>query len=236
MEHPTLDLARLTPEATPAALAEWHRSHGVGEEIAVQGRWYGTVPFETIAAGAGASVVNATSGLGRAQWILRREETLPDLVAPLLRVLIVGLNPSVVAAESGIPFCGRTNRFWPAAIDAGLVPAHSDPWRAFTEAHVGFSDLVKRATPRANGLVRAEFVAGAERLREIVEWLAPRVVCFAGVTGYRRAVDSRAAIGVQDAGFGGATTYVMPNPSGSNAHATRADLMDHFERVGKLAG
>ena len=146
-------------------------------------------------------------------------------------MLIVGLNPSLVAAASGIPFSGRTNRFWPAALDAGLVPADADPWRAFTQAHVGFSDLVKRATPRANGITRAEYVAGADRLRAIVEWLAPRVVCFAGVTGYRRAVDTRATLGTQAESFGGATTYVMPNPSGSNAHATRADIKDHFARV-----
>ena len=109
MHHDDLDLARLTAEATPAALAAWHRDHGVGQEIAVHGSWLGPVSFESVALGAGMSVVDATSGLGRGQWTLRREATLPDLVAPLLRVLIVGLNPSVYSAERGVAFARPGN-------------------------------------------------------------------------------------------------------------------------------
>ena len=230
-----LDLARLTPEATPAALAEWQRAHEPGAELDVHGRWFGPVPFAAVALGAGTSVVNETEGLGLAKWRLRREPTLADLVAPLLRVLVVGLNPSVVAAEQGVPFAGASNRFWPAALDAGLVRADRDPWRAFVDAHVGFSDLVKRASPRADGLTSAEYADGAARLRAVVEWLHPAVVCFAGLTGYRKAVDADAAEGAQTERFGGAATYVMPNPSGANAHASRADLVAHLTAVRDLA-
>ena len=150
----SLDLARLTPEATPATLASWQRDHAVDDELAVHGRWFGPIPFETIAQGAGTEIVTSTEGLGRSEWTLRRAPTLADLVAPLLRVLVVGLNPSVVAAESGVPFGGATNRFWSAAKGGGLVLVDRNPWRAFTDAHVGFTDLVKRATPRADGLTR----------------------------------------------------------------------------------
>jgi TDG/mug DNA glycosylase family protein len=229
-----LDLARLTPEATPAALAQWQRSHAVGDEWRVHGRWLGPVPFDLVAEGAGTAVIAATAGLGLAQWTIRREATLADLVAPRLGALVVGLNPSVVAAEAGVPFVGASNRFWPAALDAGLVPADRDPWRAFVDAHIGFTDLVKRATPRADGLTDAEFEAGAARVRAVVEWLEPRVVCFAGVTGYRRTIDRDAPVGEQAERFGGAATYVMPNPSGANAHASRADLVAHLTAVREL--
>jgi TDG/mug DNA glycosylase family protein len=230
-----LDLARLTPEATPAALAEWQRAHAPGDQLDVHGRWFGPVPFALVAHGAGTSVVQETEGLGLSKWRLRREPTLADLVAPLLRVLVVGLNPSVVAAEQGVPFVGPSNRFWPAAMDAGLVRVDRDPWRAFVDAHIGFTDLVKRASPRADGLTAAEYRDGADRLRALVTWLQPAVVCFAGLTGYRRAVDADAAEGEQATRFGEAPTYVMPNPSGANAHASRDDLVAHLTAVRDLA-
>jgi TDG/mug DNA glycosylase family protein len=230
-----LDLARLTPEATPAALAQWQRAHAVGDEWRVHGRWLGPVPFAAIAEGAGTEIVETTEGLGMAQWRIRRAPTLADLVAPRLGVLVVGLNPSVVAAEAGVPFVGASNRFWPAAIDAGLVTVDRDPWRAFVDAHVGFTDLVKRATPRADGLTPDEYAAGSARVRALVEWLAPAVVCFAGLTGYRSAVDPAAEVGEQPSSFGGAATYVMPNPSGANAHASRDDLAAHLRAVHALA-
>ena len=230
-----LDLARLTPEATPAALAEWQRAHEPGAQLDVHGRWFAPMPFAVVAHGAGTSVVSETEGLGLAKWQLRREPTLADLVAPLLRVLVVGLNPSVVAAESRVPFVGASNRFWPAALDAGLVRVDRDPWRAFVDAHVGFTDLVKRASPRADGLTREEYAEGATRLRAVVEWLQPAVVCFAGLTGYRKAVDPDATEGSQPTRFGDAATYVMPNPSGANAHASRDDLVAHLTAVRDLA-
>lgn len=234
MHHDDLNLARLTAEATPAALAAWHRDHGVGDEIGIHGSWLGPVSFESVALGAGTTVVDATSGLGRAQWTLRREPTLPDLVAPLLRVLIVGLNPSVYSAERGVAFARPGNRFWPAAIAAGLVTEDRDPWAAFG-ARVGFTDLVKRASASADSLTRDEYTAGSERLRDLVAWLQPRVVCFAGVTGYRKAIDRHAELGEQPSAFAGATTYVMPNPSGVNTHASLADLTTHFTAVRELA-
>ncbi len=229
-----LDLARLTPEATPAALAAWHRDHRVDDEIIVHGSWYGPVTFGAVAEGAGAEVISGTSGLGRSQWTLRRELTLPDLVAPLLRVLVVGLNPSIYSAERGVAFARPGNRFWPAAIAAGLTVHDRDPWAAFGSG-IGFTDLVKRASARADGLTRDEYTVGADRVRALAEWLAPKVVCFAGLTGYRKAIDPTAAIGQQPDGFGGAIAYVMPNPSGVNAHSSLADHTAHITTGGALA-
>ena len=234
MDHTVLDLARLTAEAVPASLAQWHREHTVGDEIVVRGQWHGPLPFETIASGAGFSVLDAVTGLGQARWTLCRERTLPDLIGPRLRVLMVGLNPSLVAADAGVGFVGATNRFWPAAVEAGLVPKDRDPWAAFTRSAVGFTDLVKRASPRANELTTDEFRSGAIRIRALVEWFAPKVVCFAGVTGYRKAFDRTAELGLQPERIGETLVYLMLNPSGANAHATRADLVADFRHLRTL--
>src|SRR5205823_2405713 len=89
-----------------------------------------------------------------------RARTLPDTVGPNLRLLICGLNPSVVSADVGAGFSGPTNRFWPAAIEAGLVTRRRDPLHALVAHAVGMTDLVKRATPRAADLRADEYRVG----------------------------------------------------------------------------
>lgn len=170
----------------------------------------------------------------------RRARTLADLVGPDLRVLIVGLNPSLVAADCGVGFAGPTNRFWPAALDAGLVSVDRDPLHAFTHHRVGMTDLVKRATPSARELKAAEFRHGLERLEQTVAWLQPRIVCVVGLTGWRtahpRSARQRTAQeGLQPDTLGGRPVYLMPNPSGLNAHVTRAGLAERFAVVSSLA-
>lgn len=156
-----------------------------------------------------------------------RIRSLADSVGPGMRLLCVGLNPSLVAADAGVGYAGASNRFWPAAVAAGLVPARRDVDAALA-AGVGMTDLVKRATPRAAELSRDEYVAGAERVERLVRWLCPRVVAFVGLTGYRAAVDPQAAVGPQPLPFGGRPAYVLPSTSGANAHATLADLVAHL--------
>ena len=149
-------------------------------------------------------------------------------------MLLVGLNPSVYSAERGVAFARPGNRFWPAALQAGIVSVDRDPAHALRHHGVGFTDLVKRATARAGELSTEDYQFGAKRLRELVEWLAPNVVVFLGITGYRFAVDRHASLGVQPGNFGGAATYVMPNPSGLNAHTNIDDLVTHFQSVARL--
>lgn len=163
-----------------------------------------------------------------------RARTLPDTVAPGMRLLVCGLNPSVVAADAGFGFAGATNRFWPAALEAGVVSAARDPLRALGVDGVGMTDLVKRATPRASEVAPGEYRAGAGRLARLVGWLRPRAVCFVGLEGWRVAVDRRARPGWQPAGFAGAAAYVMPSTSGLNAATSRAELVDHLRSA--LAG
>jgi TDG/mug DNA glycosylase family protein len=158
---------------------------------------------------------------------------LPDTVGPGMRLLLVGLNPSVYTADAGVGFARPGNRFWPAALAAGLVTRTHDPYDALRTHRVGMTNLVRRATPRADELANAEYVEGAARVERLVEWLRPAAVCFVGLTGYRIAVDKKAQLGWQDDGFAGTPTYVMPNTSGLNAHAKPADFADHLRAAMK---
>jgi TDG/mug DNA glycosylase family protein len=165
-----------------------------------------------------------------------RARTLPDFVAPGMRVLVCGLNPSVTAADAGFGYATPSNRFWRAAAAAGLITTPKDPWRALAVDRVGMTDMVKRATPRSSELSRDDYRRGAHRVERLVRWLQPGVVLFVGLEGWRAAVDRRARPGRQDATFGGATAYVMPSTSGLNAHSRHADLVEHMREAIRLAG
>jgi len=223
------------PRRVPRRLAELHRDGPVGARSTVRFPWGDDVSLDGLVEGAGFALADARREPGHATVTCERTLTLPDLVAPGMAVLVVGLNPSVYAAERGVAFARPGNRFWPAALAAGLVPADRDPWAAL-DAGIGFTDLVKRASPRADGLTNAEYLAGADRVEALVAWLAPAVVCFAGLTGYRTARERGATTGQQVTRFGGAVAYVMPNPSGINAHARLEDLTEHLRRAAVLAG
>ena len=165
----------------------------------------------------------------------RRLRTLPDTVGPGMRVLVCGLNPSLAAADAGFGFAGATNRFWPAALRAGLVSRRGDPLRALTVDAVGMTDLVKRATTGTKALQRAEYATGAERVGRLVAWLRPRLVLFVGLEGWRSAIDAHARPGLQAGPFGRAPAYVMPSTSGLNAHARPADLIAHLRAAQAVA-
>jgi TDG/mug DNA glycosylase family protein len=141
---------------------------------------------------------------------------------------VVGLNPSEYAADAGHGFARPGNRFWPAALEAGIVTRAHDPMHALRVDGVGMTDLVKRATPRADQLTRDEYRAGAARVERLVTWLEPGAVCFVGLGGYRDAVDRKAQAGWQPEPFGGRPAYVMPNTSGLNARVPPAELAAHL--------
>src|SRR5437588_658206 len=151
------------------------------------------------------------------------------------RRLVCGLNPSVVSADAGFGYAGATNRFWTAAVAAGMVTRPRDPLAMLDIDRVGMTDLVKRATPNADGLTAAEYAAGAERVRRLVEWLRPGVVVFVGLAGWRAAVDRRAVPGPQPSPFAGTPAYVMPSTSGRNARTGPKELADHLREAVALA-
>jgi TDG/mug DNA glycosylase family protein len=238
----------------PWALADLHRSLSVGAPIHLTmrgGGGEGPLPDDDfpgrffaewepaaladVLVGAGFDVLELSA---EGEWLqvrARRARTLPDYVGPGLRVVVVGLNPSVYAADAGVGFARPGNRFWPAAIAAGLVARDRDPADALRAHGMGMTDLVKRATPGAATLRRAEYRDGARRVEGLVRWLRPRVVCFVGLAGWRAAIDPAATCGLQRHGFGEAPAYVMPNTSGANAHASFDDFVDHLRAVRRLA-
>ena len=227
----------------PLALARLHWAMAVGAPLTISGiagEGEGALPTDdfpgrsftlwrpdelvALLTGAGFEV-DGTEVDGERVWAeARRARTLPDTVAPRMRVLVCGLNPSVVAADAGFGFAGPSNRFWRAAVTAGLVTRPRDPLACLLEDRVGMTDLVKRATPNAGMLSADEYRAGAERVRRLVGWLQPGVVLFVGLAGWRAAVDRTATAGLQPEPFAGVPAYVMPSTSGLNAHSRPADL------------
>jgi TDG/mug DNA glycosylase family protein len=163
-----------------------------------------------------------------------RARTLPDFVRPGLRILLCGLNPSLYAADAGVGFARPGNRFWPAAVEAGVVSRPRDPWHAVAVDGVGMTDLVKRATVAAAEVTAEEYRAGLARVERLVSWLQPAAVCFIGLAGWRAAVDRNAVAGPQGS-IGGRPAYLMPNPSGLNAHSRPADFVVHLRAAAALA-
>jgi TDG/mug DNA glycosylase family protein len=157
-----------------------------------------------------------------------RSRTLADVVGPAMRMLVCGLNPSLVAADAGYGFAGATNRFWRAAVAAGLVSRPRDLRHALLERGIGMTDLVKRATPKSAAVRRDEYVVGLDRVERLVEWLRPGVVCMVGLEGWRAAADRRATAGWQDRRLGMRPVYVMPSTSGLNAKTSMDQLVAHL--------
>jgi TDG/mug DNA glycosylase family protein len=154
-----------------------------------------------------------------------------------MRLLVCGLNPSLVAADAGFGYAGATNRFWRAVTEAGVVTRGRDPFTALEIDGMGMTDLVKRATPAASDLHREEYVDGAARVRRLVEGLRPGLVLFVGLAGWRAAVDRRALPGPQPGPFGGVPAYVMPSTSGRNAATSFDELVAHVRAAaGSVSG
>ena len=160
---------------------------------------------------------------------------LPDRIAPGLRLLMCGLNPSLHAVEAGLGYVTPGNRFWPAMLEAGLVTRDRDWAHALTVHRIGMTDLVARATPRADALTAAEYRAGLAVLDATCERYQPGAVCFVGLAGWRAAVDRKAAAGVQERRVGGRPAYVMPSTSGLNAATPLSVLVDHLRAAAALA-
>lgn len=170
---------------------------------------------------------------------------MSDLVGPGLTLLFVGINPGLWTAATQTHFNHPGNRFYPALYMAGLIDIVVDRGRAMTdderqhlvERGIGITNLVARATARAAELDGDELRAGAARLDALVVERRPRVVAVAGITAYRDAFAlPKAVLGRQDEPIGDADLWVVPNPSGLNAHATVASLAASYRAVGEAAG
>jgi len=163
-----------------------------------------------------------------------RDRTIPDVIAPGLRVLFAGINPGLYSAATGYHFARPGNRFWPALHRSGFTERVFRPseQEQLLGLGLGITNIVARATARADELGRAEFLAGARVLTVKITRLRPRWLAVVGVTAYRTAFGHRhAAVGPQDEAIGETRVWVLPNPSGLNAHWSAGSLAEEFARL-----
>ncbi|HXP33482.1 MAG TPA: methyltransferase domain-containing protein [Acidimicrobiales bacterium] len=232
----------------PAALGDLHRTLVVGAPVEVQvlagdhegdalpadrigGRFFAAwTPqrLSDVLVGAGFEVGTVVTTGDFVRATAGRARTLSDVVGPGMQLLVVGLNPSLYSADVGVGYGRPGNRFWPAALDAGLVTRDRDPGHALRVHGMGMTDVVKRATSNAASLAPAEYRTGMARVERLVRWLTPEAVCFVGLTGWRQAVNRGARAGPQQEQIGGRPVYVMPSTSGANAHARIDELSAHL--------
>ncbi|MEV6182641.1 G/U mismatch-specific DNA glycosylase [Streptomyces sp. NPDC052015] len=163
-----------------------------------------------------------------------RDRLVPDVVAGGLRVLFCGINPGLMTAATGHHFVRPGNRFWPVLHLSGFTPRLLRPaeQRELLSYGLGITNVVARATARADELTAREYREGGRLLEEKVVRLKPRWLAVVGVTAYRAAFDDRkAAVGPQERVVGNTRVWVLPNPSGLNAHWTAATMAEEFARL-----
>lgn len=184
-------------------------------------------------------------GFSRAELESYRDATVPDLVGPGLRLLFVGINPGLWTAATRTHFAHPGNRFYPALLLGGVIAREIDRGSGMSdddrdhlvERGIGITNVVHRATAKASELTSAELRAGGQQLRRFVAEHRPVVVAIAGITAYRTAFGvPRADMGRQPHDLEGAELWVVPNPSGLNAHETIESLAAAYRAPAVAAG
>ena len=171
--------------------------------------------------------------------------TLPDYLAPGLDIVSIGINPSLYSVERGFNFARPGNRFWPALNASGLIPEPLAPSaaavkRLFRVHRIGFTDLVKRATARADELTAADYARGARLLERKLRRHRPEIAWFQGTSAYRVFLEhldrprARISPGVQPERIGGTRVFVTPNPSGANPAANLEALVPLYRELADL--
>lgn len=174
----------------------------------------------------------------RAELLAAAGKTISDVIASDLRVLFCGINPGLYSAATGHHFARPGNRFWPALHAAGFSwrLLHPSEERMLLKSGYGVTNLVARSTAAADELAPEEFLAGRRRLAAKVKRYRPRVVAVLGVGAYRTAfARPHATLGRQPEELAGALVWVLPNPSGLNAHHQLPGLVRLFRALRKAA-
>lgn len=184
-----------------------------------------------------------------------RDAVIDDIGMDTCRLLVVGINPGLWTAKVGAPFARPGNRFWPALHQAGITPRLVDARDGLSdadlamlaEAGLGFTNVVARATARAGELTDDEIRAGGRVLAEKVARQrdlrgGPEIVMVAGIGAFRTAFGAKTpsggkvGVGKQEKAIGGAETWVVPNPSGLNAHETVESLARAYREAWSRLG
>ena len=155
------------------------------------------------------------------------DKIVPDLIAPGLKVLLVGINPGLYSGATGYHFARPGNRFWPALHLAGITPRqlHPSEEAELLKLGYGITAMVRRATATAQELRPEEYREGARQLEEKVRTYRPKIVCILGIGAYRTGFSRpKAQLGLQAETLAGVPLWVLPNPSGLNAHFTVEDF------------
>jgi TDG/mug DNA glycosylase family protein len=161
-------------------------------------------------------------------------KTLPDVIAPGLKVLFAGINPGLYTAAIGHHFGRPGNRFWPTLHQAGFTPRLLSPFeeRELLALGYGITNVVDHATAAADELTAEDYLAGGKRLMTKVELYKPKVLAILGVGAYRAAFGrKKAKVGKQDEPIGETEVWVLPNPSGLNAHFQKPEMANVFREL-----
>jgi TDG/mug DNA glycosylase family protein len=178
------------------------------------------------------------------RWLASRGP-VRDVIAPGLDALFVGINPGFASARAGHHFANPANPFWTLLHESGFVDRRLAPAeeRELLECRLGITNLVARATAGVADLARADLDQGREILARKIRRYRPRAVVFVGLTAYvaferrrRAGAARRVACGEQPDRLAGARVFVVPNPSGRNAHFTRRQMRAAFRAVARALG
>ncbi len=169
-----------------------------------------------------------------AELLAAAGKTVEDVIKAELKVLFCGINPSLYSAAVGHHFARPGNRFWPTLNAAGFTDRTLAPWedRQLLECGLGVTNIVDRASARADELAAEELEQGGRQLTTKVSQYRPRYLAVLGISAYRLAFrQPKAVLGRQAEGLGGAAIWVLPNPSGLNAHYQAKDLARLFQEL-----
>jgi TDG/mug DNA glycosylase family protein len=170
----------------------------------------------------------------RAELLAAYDREVPDLVAPGLRVLICGINPSLAAGATGFHFGGAANRLWATLHQAGFTDRqlHPSETDALLARGIGITNIVHRATARADEIRDEEIRAGVGRLTATVQRYQPTWLAFLGLGAYRVAFGhKKAGVGRRPETIGATAVWLLPNPSGLNAHYTQPALTGAYRAL-----
>lgn len=170
----------------------------------------------------------------RADLLAATEKTLRDVIAPGLHILFCGINPGLYSGATGHHFARPGNRFWPTLYQAGFTPRllHPSEQNELLSLGYGITNLVPRTTATADELTSDELLAGRKRLERKVKRYQPQVLAVLGIGAYRMAFqEPKATLGLQSNSIGQTRIWVLPNPSGLNAHYQLSGLVEQFRKL-----